>query len=63
MISGRVVGILEIGRRPYCGSLEETEQERGFVLFVPVDKKIPKVRIPPRPSPNYVHVIFMLLAS
>jgi len=46
-VFGKVVGILEENRRQYCGALEETDQESGWVLFVPTNKRIPKIRIRP----------------
>jgi exosome complex exonuclease DIS3/RRP44 len=43
--TGTVVGIVQRAWRPYAGCLEETDKESGTVLFVAMDKKIPKVRI------------------
>jgi hypothetical protein len=41
--TGRIVGIVERRWRPYCGSLEETDKQTGNVLFLSVNRKIPKV--------------------
>ncbi|EFC50676.1 exosome complex exonuclease RRP44 [Naegleria gruberi] len=46
--TGKVVGIIKRNWRSYCGSLDEdTDSEEGLnkVLFVPVDRCIPKIRI------------------
>ena len=44
--TGKVVGILKRAWRPYCGSIEVQQGGRDkHVLFVPVSKQIPKVRI------------------
>jgi exosome complex exonuclease DIS3/RRP44 len=46
--AGKVVGILSRNWRQYCGSLQETNQKEGSVLFVAVDQKVPKIRIQSR---------------
>ncbi|KAL9648476.1 hypothetical protein ABK040_014096 [Willaertia magna] len=46
--TGKIVGIIKRNWKTYCGSLdEETELNDGAnkVLFVPVDRSIPKIRI------------------
>ncbi|KAF0975975.1 hypothetical protein FDP41_005302 [Naegleria fowleri] len=51
--TGKVVGIIKRNWKSYCGSLdEETEPAEGLnkVLFVPVNRCIPKVRILSRQS-------------
>ena len=46
---GRVVGIIKRNWRPYCGSIDERELQKHvkseYVLVVPVDRRIPKIRI------------------
>lgn len=49
---GKVVGILELRRRPYCGSIDVTEVEKSTgssgslsVLVQPKNNRIPKIRI------------------
>lgn len=45
--TGKVVGIIKKNRRSYCGSIaEDSEISNGAnaVLFVPVDKTIPRIR-------------------
>jgi len=44
-LKGKVVGVIEKNWRGYCGSLEETDKQGGHVLFVPIDFRIPKIRI------------------
>ena len=53
--TGRVVGIIRRGWRPYCGSLEPLKAGRKAnpgqavsVLFLPAERKVPKVRITTR---------------
>ncbi|DAZ98034.1 TPA: hypothetical protein N0F65_004524 [Lagenidium giganteum] len=49
--TGRVVGIIQRNWRKYCGSLEPprsataVQSSSGSCLFVPIDRKIPKIRI------------------
>lgn len=43
--TGRVVGIIERRWRPYGGSIELSDKSRGTVLFLPANKRIPKIRI------------------
>ena len=49
-IFGRVVGVVKRERRRLCGSLDEATGDPGSskaqnVLFVPVDRRFPKVRV------------------
>jgi exosome complex exonuclease DIS3/RRP44 len=49
--TGRVVGIIQRNWRKYCGSLEPPRSEtdvKSSSLFVPVDRKIPKIKIQTR---------------
>eukprot|EP00741_Cyanophora_paradoxa_P002860 tig00000640_g2776.t1 len=52
--TGRVLGVIKRNWRPYCGSIEtdaDGNPPRGEkVLFVAVDRKIPKIRIHTRQS-------------
>jgi exosome complex exonuclease DIS3/RRP44 len=43
--TGRVVGIFKRNWRPYCGSLEVSDKKKGTVLFLSVNKRIPKIKI------------------
>jgi len=44
--TGKVVGIVRRAWRPYCGSIETLQHGRDkHVLFVPVSKQFPKIRI------------------
>jgi len=43
--TARVVGIFKRNWRPYCGSLEVSSKKRGTVLFLSVNKRIPKIKI------------------
>eukprot|EP00300_Choanocystis_sp_HF-7_P013762 c18439_g1_i1.p1 GENE.c18439_g1_i1~~c18439_g1_i1.p1 ORF type:complete len:968 (+),score=237.71 c18439_g1_i1:29-2932(+) len=43
--SGRVVGIIKRNWKSYCGHLDMTSQRGESFLFVPMDKKVPKIRI------------------
>jgi len=44
--TGKVVGIMRRAWRPYCGSIETQEHGRDkHLLFVPVSRQIPKIRI------------------
>ena len=52
-IFGRVVGVVKRERRRLCGSLDEATGDPGsskaqHVLFVPVDRRFPKVRVETR---------------
>ena len=60
--TGRVVGILRRNARQYCGSVDEatadSEAEMGelrSVIFVPVDKRIPRVKIQTRQIENLLN--------
>nr|CAJ2476172.1 unnamed protein product [Leishmania braziliensis] len=54
--AGKVVGLLSSNRRPFCGSLDETELERVkanksgnvSILFQPKNNRIPRIRISTR---------------
>lgn len=54
--AGRVVGLLSSNRRPFCGSLDETELEKigpnttgnVSILFQPKSNRIPRIRISTR---------------
>jgi exosome complex exonuclease DIS3/RRP44 len=47
--TGKVVGILKRNWRCYCGSIEEgTDENAHRVFFIPIDRKIPKIRIQTR---------------
>lgn len=46
--TGQVVGIIRRKWRQYCGILQESSSDSIFQLFVPADKKIPKIRIETR---------------
>ena len=43
--TGRIVGIFKRNWRPYCGSLEVSDKKKGSVLFLSVNKRIPKIKI------------------
>ena len=44
--TGKVVGIIRRAWRPYCGNIETQQSGRDkHVLFIPVSKQIPKIRI------------------
>jgi len=43
--TGRVVGIHKRNWRPYCGSLEVSTKKKGSLLFLSVNKRIPRIRI------------------
>jgi exoribonuclease R len=43
--TGRVVGIFQRNWRPYCGSFEETDKEQGTVLFLSVNRRLPKIKV------------------
>lgn len=43
--TGKVVGIFKRNWRPYCGSLEVSDKKKGTVLFLSVNKRIPKIKI------------------
>ena len=44
-VTGKVVGIFKRNWRPYCGSLEVSAKKKGTVLFMSVNKRIPKIKI------------------
>lgn len=46
--TGRVVGIIRRRWRQYCGILQPDLSDSVYQLFVPADKKIPKIRIETR---------------
>lgn len=46
--TGRVVGIIRRKWRQYCGILQQSDSDSVYQLFVPADKKIPKIRIETR---------------
>jgi exosome complex exonuclease DIS3/RRP44 len=46
--TGRIVGIFQRNWRPYCGSFEETEKEQGTVLFLSVNRRLPKIKVESR---------------
>ncbi|EGC33012.1 hypothetical protein DICPUDRAFT_155003 [Dictyostelium purpureum] len=56
--TGRVVGIIKRNWKPYCGAVEfkgdGSNQSTGlhFLFFIPVDKRIPKIRIKSRQVSN-----------
>jgi len=43
--TGRVVGVLQRNWRPYVVTLEEGDQGSGHILAIPLDYKIPKIRV------------------
>eukprot|EP00808_Paulinella_micropora_P004562 g24295.t1 len=43
--TGRVVGIINRNWKSYCGSLQLTDKSRGTTVFLPANRRIPKVRI------------------
>eukprot|EP00457_Paulinella_chromatophora_P001236 gb/GEZN01001238.1/.p1 GENE.gb/GEZN01001238.1/~~gb/GEZN01001238.1/.p1 ORF type:complete len:1027 (-),score=162.45 gb/GEZN01001238.1/:86-3166(-) len=43
--SGRVVGIVNRNWKAYCGSLQLTDKSRGNTVFLPANRRIPRVRI------------------
>jgi exosome complex exonuclease DIS3/RRP44 len=43
--TGKVVGIFKRNWRPYCGSLEVSTKKKGNLLFLSVNKRIPRIRI------------------
>lgn len=40
--TGEIVGIITEGNRVYCGSIEKTDKETGTVVFLPINRRIPK---------------------
>lgn len=46
--TGKVVGIIRRKWRQYCGILQQNESDSVYQLFVPAEKKIPKIRIETR---------------
>jgi exosome complex exonuclease DIS3/RRP44 len=46
--TGKIVGIIKRNWRPYCGSFEVTDKKTGTVLFLSVNKRIPKIRVDSR---------------
>ena len=47
--TGKIVGILKRNWRCYCGSIEEDTKENSTkVFFIPIDRKIPKIRFQTR---------------
>ncbi|KAF2070189.1 hypothetical protein CYY_008494 [Polysphondylium violaceum] len=57
--TGKVVGIVKRNWKPYCGAVEfkgDTSKSTGlhFLLFLPIDKRIPKIRIKSRQVSNLV---------
>ncbi|KAL7747161.1 exosome catalytic subunit dis3 [Sorochytrium milnesiophthora] len=62
--SGRVVGIIRRSWRPYCGTLDKKSVNLSAsavagnttqsVLFYPIDRRVPKIRIRTRQAPQLV---------
>ena len=46
--TGRVVGIIKRNWRVYCGHLDVSSRRGDSYLFVPMDKRIPRIRITTR---------------
>lgn len=46
--TGRVVGIIKRKWRQYCGILQPKSSDSVYQIFVPAEKKIPKIRIETR---------------
>lgn len=46
--TGRVVGIVRRKWRQYCGILQQESSDSVYQLFIPADRKIPKIRIETR---------------
>lgn len=46
--TGKVVGIIRRNWRQYCGILQQDSSDSLYQLFIPADKKIPKIRIETR---------------
>lgn len=46
--TGRVVGIIRRKWRQYCGILQQNSSDSVYQLFIPADRKIPKIRIETR---------------
>lgn len=46
--TGKVVGIIRRNWRQYCGILQQDSSDSLYQLFMPADKKIPKIRIETR---------------
>lgn len=43
--TGRIIGIWTRNTKPFCGTLEDTDKSEGSVFFLPVNKRIPKMRV------------------
>ncbi len=53
LISGRIVGIIKRNWRPYCGMLKVSDvPDATRHLFIPAEKRIPKIRIETRQAQN-----------
>lgn len=49
MPTGKIVGIIKRKWRQYCGILQSRQNDGGvYQIFVPAEKKIPKIRIETR---------------
>lgn len=46
--TGKIVGIIRRNWRQYCGILQQDSSDSLYQLFIPADKKIPKIRIETR---------------
>lgn len=46
--TGKVVGVIRRNWRQYCGILQQDSSDSLYQLFIPADKKIPKIRIETR---------------
>lgn len=54
--TGRVVGVTRRAWRQYCGTIEEPANPRAeSVLFVPVCRQIPKIRISTKRAADYIN--------
>eukprot|EP01117_Protostelium_nocturnum_P014512 TRINITY_DN5529_c0_g1_i2.p1 TRINITY_DN5529_c0_g1~~TRINITY_DN5529_c0_g1_i2.p1 ORF type:complete len:923 (+),score=171.48 TRINITY_DN5529_c0_g1_i2:291-3059(+) len=51
--SGKVIGIIKRNWKPYCGSIEDSSTGNR-VLFVPLNKQFPKIRIRTRQVENLI---------
>eukprot|EP00871_Galdieria_phlegrea_P002051 jgi/Galph1/2847/GphlegSOOS_G1537.1 len=45
MPTGKVVAIKKRNWRQYCGDLQEKSSYSNYALFIPVDRRIPKIRV------------------
>ncbi|KYQ92675.1 putative exoribonuclease [Tieghemostelium lacteum] len=56
--TGKIVGIVKRNWKPYCGAVDfrgdATSQGLHFLTFVPIDKRIPRIRIKSRQVSNIV---------